>query len=58
MKIDKSKIIAIKPLMLCEACFKENCNGNCILLVRILRKIKSKFKPKTNKYEYRSKRND
>jgi hypothetical protein len=43
MKIDDSKVIKREPLMLCEACFKENCNGNCILIIRVVRWVKRKF---------------
>lgn len=42
MKIDKSKVIIREPMMLCEACFKENCNGNCI--IRLLKRIFTKRK--------------
>ena len=29
VKIDPKRVIQTEPLMLCSACFKENCNGKC-----------------------------
>jgi hypothetical protein len=31
------------PQLLCEACFKENCGGNCIWLIKFYRWIKNKL---------------
>ena len=41
--IDKSKITVKEPLMLCEACSRQGCNGNCIFIIRFFRWIKTKL---------------
>jgi len=38
-----SKIKESNPQLLCECCFKQNCNRNCIWLIKFCRWINKKL---------------
>jgi hypothetical protein len=37
-----SEVKKSSPKLLCEACYKENCGGNCIWIIKFYRWIKKK----------------
>lgn len=44
MKIDKNKVIKKDPMMICDSCFKENCQGECWFIIRFSKWLKRKLK--------------
>lgn len=46
--VDDNKIIKINPRMICSSCYKENCDGECWLIIRFIRWLKKITKTEKN----------